>query len=184
LQLLETEFGFGPPVAYGLIQRGRTSIAKFRDKSNDCTAEVYFDQAPSSAFRCRSEYLDTISAYTGITGQERRPDIMIKFSFESNQRILILEAKETSDPSYMRDSVYKVLAYLKDFSKIWLEHSSQSPKAILMFPADIKLRGAMNQEHDIWLATADQPGLLRTAISSAIFGCIPVKIEGVPSEKH
>jgi len=168
LDVLEIGFGFGRPTSYGLIQRGRSAVAIFNNTETGISAEVFFDQAPSGIFGSRSEYLSTVGSYSGVSAQERRPDIAIKFATVSTERRLIIEIKESEDANYMRDSVYKVLAYLRDFSDTWEHLQDQKPKAILMFPTGVTARAPSGGEKDIWLVSADQPSALKLAMGAAM----------------
>lgn len=183
LRMLEFDFGYGPPTSYGLIQRGRSAVAIFVHETSGVLAEVFFDQVPSGIFGCKSEYLNTASAYMGISAQERRPDIIIKFKVGAIERRVIVEIKESEDPAYMRDSIYKVLAYLRDFSGIWREIPDQRPKAILMFPTGVTSRDAKQAQQDIWLVSADEPAALKAAITDAIIGCTAVQNQGAAARE-
>ncbi len=77
----------------------------------------------------------------------------------------------------MRDSVYKVLAYLRDFSDTWEHLQDQRPKAILMFPTGVTARAPSSGEKDIWLVSADQPSALKLAIGAAMGNMAEVKAD-------
>ncbi|MQB35422.1 hypothetical protein DXT97_01110 [Agrobacterium tumefaciens] len=175
MQLVERDMGFGPPAAYGLIQRGRSAVATFAHPECDIAAELFFDQVPSGIFGGRSEYLDVISAHEGIGGQERRPDIIIRFSTPFAERRLFMEVKETEDRVYMRDSVYKVLGYLRDFAGIWDDLTNQKPKAILFFPTGVHPHLAV--EADMMIISSDRPADLLQAMARAMSGLMPQAAE-------
>ena len=137
MQAIERELSFGEPSRYGLIQRGRTAVATYCHPVSGIVAEIFFDQVPSGIFGSSSEYLHIVGSHSGVTGQERRPDIIVRFRAGSAERRVLVEVKETEDPAYIRDSVYKVLGYLRDFSEIWAGLGSQFPKALIVFPAGI-----------------------------------------------
>lgn len=171
MQLIENGMGLGSPVTYGLIQHGRSAVATYVDPMRNLTVEVFFDQVPSRIFGCRSEYLDVIAAHDGIGGQERRPDIIIRFSTPYAERRLIVEVKETEDQAYMRDSVYKVLGYLRDFAGAWEGLADQRPKAVLFFPSGVRLRSP--PDADLTIASSDRPDDLLRAMIFATSGLEP-----------
>lgn len=152
MQALEHELGFGSPIKYGLIQRGRSAVVRYQHPSSSVEAELYFDQVPSGIFGTRSEYLDLIGQHDGIRGQERRPDIAIRFKKGDSETRLLVEVKETLDQSYTRDSIYKTLGYLRDFGDIWTGKDDQKPKAILVFPTAIN---PPQQPADLQMISAD-----------------------------
>ncbi len=175
MQLVERDMGFGPPATYGLIQKDRSAVATFAHPESDIAAELFFDQVPSGIFAGRSEYLDVISAHEGIGGQERRPDIIIRFSTPFADRRLFMEVKETEDRIYMRDSVYKVLGYLRDFAGIWDNLTKQKPKAILFFPTGVHPNSPL--EADMMIISSDRPADLLQAMARAMSGLMPQTTE-------
>lgn len=162
IQAVETGLGFGPPVSYGLIQRGRSAVASFHDAARGLKAELYFDQVPSGIFKSTSEYMQIVKTYKGISAQERRPDMLIRFSSPLGERRALIEIKETEDPAYIRDSIYKVLGYLRDFSSIWDNVPDQQPKALLLFPSGITPTDRIT---DIAIVSVDQNDDLVNALS-------------------
>ena len=122
--------------------------------------------------------MQIVAAHKGVTAQERRPDILVKFTTPYSERRVLIEVKETEDPTYMRDSVYKVLAYLRDFASLWEGLAHQKPKAILVFPFGIKPDGPIS---DVALVSADRTADIVFALDSAINhlvagfpdGCMP-----------
>ena len=50
--------------------------------------------------------------------QVRMPDIIIKITKKETSYFRIVELKNSSDPDYMRESLYKVLGYYKDFEGV------------------------------------------------------------------
>lgn len=112
-----------------------------------------------------------ISAHEGIGGQERRPDIIVRFSTPFAERRLFVEVKETEDRVYMRDSVYKVLGYLRDFAGIWENFTNQKPKAILFFPTGVHPYSAV--ETDMMIISSDRPADLLQAMVRVISGLMP-----------
>jgi hypothetical protein len=137
--VLKVELGFGLPRNLGLIRRGRKAVAVFHRDTDDTQAEIYFDQTPKEVFKINSFYKTVVDQYDGITAKERRPDITLRFArSDSSQKLLLIECKESEDDQYMRDSVYKGLAYLRDFKNLWIQEDEQKPKVIVVFPKKIK----------------------------------------------
>ena len=167
MQAIEGDLGFGEPKAYGLIQRGRSAVATYC-RADGISAEVFFDQVPSGIFKdCGSEYQQLIGAHEGVAGSERRPDIIVRFKSGLDERRVLVEVKETEDAAYIRDSVYKVMGYLRDFAGIWSGIQHQLPKAILVFPANIAPKGAPG---DIVMVSADRAADLASALGTALRG--------------
>lgn len=165
MQAVEGDLAFGEPHSYGLIQRGRSAVASYH-RSDGMKAEIFFDQVPSGIYPgCGSEYLQLVGTHNGVVGSERRPDIMVTFSAGAAERRVLIEVKETEDPSYMRDSVYKVLGYLRDFAGIWVDIPSQMPKGILMFPTNVSPRGDIS---DIVMVSSDRAEDLALALRTAV----------------
>ncbi len=174
MQAVEGELGFGAPSTYGLIQRGRSAVVTYR-RPDGVKAEIYFDQVPSGIFSgCGSEYLQLVRSHTGVTGAERRPDITVRFFAGAVERRVIIEVKETEDPAYIRDSIYKVLGYLRDFSGIWMGLADQLPKAIIVFPTNVARK---HPPTEIAMVSSDHAGelalMLRTALGGIGNGAAP-----------
>jgi hypothetical protein len=159
LESLEYDMNLGAPKIYGLIRAGRGAVAKFNHV--DGTVLVYFNQRPSSFVEIRSKYTALIKAHSGVSGSERRPDITIRTTGVCVKTVII-EAKHTSDPRYISDSVYKVYGYLHDFSELW--EPNQSPKAVLFFSSPVRILAPSEHfgEHEL-IACSDREG-----ISSAV----------------
>jgi len=85
------------------------------------------------------------------------------------ERRLLVECKRSDDDGYRRDSVYKALAYLRDFTALWTE-TRQRPKAIVVFPGSLELKNRNGRgESDLVLVGAEDRdrmvGLLSGGIS-------------------
>lgn len=169
MQAIERDLGFREPYRYGLIQRGRGAVATYRHPDSDVRTEVHFDQVPSGIFGTASEYLHLIGSHSGVTGQERRPDIIVRFRSGASERRVLIEVKETEDPAYIRDSVYKVLGYLRDFSGIWEGLHEQLPKAMVLFPTGITSKG---EPSDVILISADEASDIGSALATALDGLV------------
>lgn len=165
MQSIEADLGFGEPKSYGLIQRGRSAVATYR-RADGAKAEVFFDQVPSGIFKgCGSEYLQLVGGHEGVVGSERRPDITVRFTAGGAERRVLVEVKETEDPAYIRDSVYKVMGYLRDFAGIWADLPEQLPKAIVVFPTGVAPKGAAS---NIVMVSSDRVGDLASALRAAL----------------
>lgn len=137
LDLLENEHGYSVQ-AVGLLRHRRAEIARLTRPSDNSTVTVYFDQSPTEAFGIRSNYKQVIDSYSGLTGAERRPDLMLCKNDQQGTRYLIVEAKHATSPVYQRDSIYKVFGYLYDFRELWAKDLSIQPHALLVFSHEVK----------------------------------------------
>lgn len=158
LDVLERELGMGEPVRYGLIQSRRKEVAQFEITDQQLTARVYFNQAPAKIFSINSEYIDIFRHYDGVSqGKERRPDIAIQFSkaTDNYQRNILIEVKETDSGPYQRDSIYKALGYLYDFRTLWKSAQAQKPKAIMVFPEEVRLKPSASPDAELALVSAE-----------------------------
>jgi len=132
LDVAETECGLGSPKEYALIRIGRSAVAEFNDDAG-IRVKVYFDQGPSAFAKVESEYLRITRAY-GMTVAERRPDISVLIQGPKKTVVLFVEAKESTDEKYERESVYKALAYLYDFASLWPIGSQIAPRVAVVYP--------------------------------------------------
>jgi hypothetical protein len=167
LDVLANELEFGEPVAYGLIRRNRKEVARFQREEDGVSAAVFFNQSPSNFANIPSEYMATVKAH-GVRGASHRPDICVRFSAKPDEnRFLLLEMKKSQDLNYMRDSVYKALGYLRDFSELWAHVPDQHPKAIVLFPRDSSLVESKHEgEVDLVLASARNRNLLASLLTT------------------
>ena len=152
LKSMETVLSAHGPlrVTYGLVRSGGHAIALM--EAADFSVEVWFDHSPGEAFsaffdEAQYRYKEVLDCYEGLSGTARRPDILVSVVRNNVAKpiFVLIEAKCTAATSeYGRESLYKVLAYTKDFEDLW--ESSQTPKAILAFPA-----GVEPTDPDAWL---------------------------------
>lgn len=91
----------------------------------DCEVKIYYQEIPNDDFSY-SKYKEIFKNYD-IDVNLRRPDILIEF----NDSYRIVEVKRTSNPNYIRDSVYKVLGYLNDFNQV--KFSKNTPGVIIVW---------------------------------------------------
>lgn len=79
--------------------------------------KIYYQHTPDN--------LDSISEYNKILNnyeiafKRRAPDIIIEFQKDNKTYYRIIEVKNSKKPKYVRDSVYKVMGYYKDFERIF-----------------------------------------------------------------
>lgn len=97
---------------YNLLHDKNKKGNVIRVKSdNKVWATIYYQRTP--------EDLEEVSIYKEICKRYsigcsvRSPDIILKFEDENEYRIF--EVKNTDNPNYIRDSIYKVMGYSKDF---------------------------------------------------------------------
>jgi hypothetical protein len=106
------------------------SIALFQDDHQKI--RVYFDQTPAAVLGIRTEYGQVLTQHYGISGGERRPDILIVAEREGKTRVVLIEMKKSVDGRYISDSLYKVFAYLYDFKDAG--GAGRTVKAVLVVP--------------------------------------------------
>lgn len=132
---------------YGLIRAGRDAIAVLEDEAGT-RVRMWFDQNPASIFDTRSEYTYLTTAYRGLSGSARRPDVILSADRQNGvERRLFAEIKRTEGGQYQRDSLYKAFGYLHDFGAVWEKRETHSPKAVVLFPSGV----APSSGHQ-WLA--------------------------------
>ncbi len=83
---------------------------------DDLTITVHYQKTPY-ALKEVSEYLDIIGNYE-IKGNTRSPDVIIEFEKSGETFYRLVEVKNSSSEGYVRDSLYKVMGYYKDFKHI------------------------------------------------------------------
>ena len=79
--------------------------------------KIYYQGVPKQIFSKCTKYKKIFDNYD-IGVNLRRPDVLLEFEKEGKKYYRIVEVKRTSNPNYIRDSVYKVLGYLNDFEGI------------------------------------------------------------------
>jgi hypothetical protein len=125
----------------GLLVTGRNEVAVLR-RDEGTTLRVYFDQGPNTfgmSSSAVSEYVRTSQYYPGLTDVSiRRPDLTIQsVKPDGATRVCFVELKESLDKRYIADSLYKCLAYLRDFAELWKPTPAQFPKVMLAVPSDV-----------------------------------------------
>lgn len=77
---------------------------------------VHYQKTPDSLKEV-SQYLEIIKNYE-ISGKTRSPDIIIEFKKDNETYYRLVEVKNSSSPNYIRESLYKVMGYYKDFKGV------------------------------------------------------------------
>jgi hypothetical protein len=162
LDVLSNELGLGSPVEYGLLLRERRHVALFETESG--VVRVFFDQSPAAALGIQGHYTMVRDAHYGITGAERRPDILVSFDpldkARPSQRIMV-EVKKSTDGRYLSDSVYKAFGYLYDFQALW--DSPISPKIILVVPEGVTPKQT-NSTPEVLMMSAQDRNVLASGL--------------------
>lgn len=161
LDVIANELDFGTPTEFGLLTTGRRHVALF--EKTDETLAVYFDQSPALVLGSPTAYGEVLRGYNGISGSERRPDLMLVVTREGEQRTVLVEAKRTSDGPYISDSIYKVFAYLHDF-----RHGGLDPRAVLVIPSGVMASVPFTANESFFLVSGDQRAELKKCLVAAL----------------
>lgn len=164
LDLLSDELGFGEPVEYGLVTSKRSHIALFEGRHQK--VRVYFDQTPAAVLGISTEYSQVFAQHRGISGGERRPDILIVAERDGETRLVLIEMKKTIDGRYISDSVYKVFAYLYDFRDT--VGSGSCVKAVLVVPSGVSAASGAPVDRNVFVASGDDRFGMAQAMRQAL----------------
>ena len=164
LDLLSDELGFGEPVEYGLVTSRRGHVALFEDDHQK--ARVYFDQTPAAVLGIPTEYGQVFAQHRGISGGERRPDILVVAEREGETRLVLIEMKKTVDGRYISDSVYKVFAYLYDFRNT--AGAGRTVKAVLVVPGGVSAAPGASAGRTVFVASGDDRAGMAQAMKDAL----------------
>ena len=160
LDVLSDELGLGNPVEYGLLLRERRYVAAFEGTAG--TVRVFFDQSPATALGIPGRYTAVRDAHLGISGAERRPDILVEFDpvdpALASTRILV-EVKKTTDGRYLSDSIYKAFGYLYDFQALWAGGTGPNPKIVLVVPEGVSSREGVSVPEMMIASAGDREAL-------------------------
>ena len=130
LDILEEELGLGAPVKIDLVRPGRREVARF--EADDRTVSVFFDQSFSGIAGRPGRYELTTASTPGLSSYPRRPDIVITSGPATGpDRGMLLEVKNTSDPGYVAESIYRCFGYMHDFQDAGL-FSDVGPNCVLL----------------------------------------------------
>ena len=164
LDMLTNELGLGEPIEYGLVKRRRSHVAIFGGESE--TVRVYFDQSPSSVLGIPTEYGKVVAQHRGLSGGERRPDILVVAEQAGQVRLVLIEMKKSDDGRYISDSVYKVFGYLQDFGQG--APNGQPIKALLVVPAGVSAAPGAPRDRQVFVVSADDRAAMSGALKAAL----------------
>jgi hypothetical protein len=156
----------GEPAELGLVMGGRRHVAKFETGAE--TVTVHFDFSARSAIDAEGRYMEIIRAYDGITGSERRPDIIVEripLGLAPPERLFI-EIKRSDDGRYISDGVYKIFGYLHDHRQLWTPASAK-PHAALVVPGKVSRRDAA-AFGEVAVVSGEDQAELRQILTSAL----------------
>jgi len=138
-------------------------VALFEGKAR--SVRVFFDQTPAAVLGIPTEYGRVVGQYRGISGGERRPDILLVAESEGRPRLVLVEMKKTADGRYMSDSIYKVFAYLYDFKG---SPSERAVKAVLVVPTGVSTSPGAPVDRAVFVASADDRGEMARTLGNAL----------------
>ena len=163
LDVIGDELGFGEPDEFGLILPGRKHVAAFSRSAGD--VKVFFDQSLFTMLGLRGRYRAVVDRHNGVSGAERRPDIIVTFERPGHaKRTLLVEMKKTRDGVYLSDSIYKVFGYLHDFGSVW-PIAFDRPKALLLVPDGVSPIG---DKPEVVVAAAADRQVIASTLESAL----------------
>jgi len=165
LDILALEAGLGAPIDVGLVRSGRSHVARFG--LPDGELKVFFDTSLARIAGSPGRYKKTVSAHNGVTGNERRPDVVLAVlgNDDAVRRVMIVEAKRSDDGRYLSDSVYKVFGYLHDFAGV-----IDDLQAVLAVPESV-YRASAASAGEITIVSGDD----REAFAESLSDFIEVK---------
>lgn len=164
LDILEEDLGFGAPIKIDLVRPGRREIAVF--ETGDRTVSVFFDQSFSGIVGRPARYETTTASTPGLSSYPRRPDIIIAGVDPVGRidRTILLEVKNTSDPTYVAESIYRCFGYLHDFQDADTFMADQV-NCILMVNGVIGAEPSTHQ--DLTIMTSEMRGALAQTLDDA-----------------
>jgi hypothetical protein len=121
----DLDFGKGGSLGSLIVSARNSTIA----------STIRFDVSPDEP----GNYKWVINRYSGIDGRGRRPDLIISTTVGNARRTTFIEVKATKPNSqYGRDSIVKVLGYLKDYETVWkLESEIAYPRCLLLYADNV-----------------------------------------------
>ena len=122
-----------------------TVHSEFEDKE----VNIYYQHLPEMF---QNNNLKKLRPFYNLQLTNKRPDIIVEYLKNDIKTYKIIEIKRTQDPNYIRDSIYKVFGYLKDYEKITLEQPN-----ILVVWGGIKLEKQDNlNKHEMIILNHDE----------------------------
>ena len=86
-----------------------------KSQIGDVGITVYYQKTPQN-LRKESEYLEILDNYE-INKSVKSPDVIIEFEKNDDVYYRLVEVKNSSQTEYVRESLYKVMGYYKDFER-------------------------------------------------------------------
>ena len=86
-----------------------------KSQIGDVGITVYYQKTPQN-LRKESEYLEILDNYE-INKSVKSPDVIIEFEKNDDVYYRLVEVKNSSQSEYVRESLYKVMGYYKDFER-------------------------------------------------------------------
>jgi hypothetical protein len=165
LDILEEDLGLGAPVKIDLVRPGRREVARF--EADDRIVSVFFDQSFSGIAGRPSRYELTTGSTPGLSSYPRRPDIVVTAGTDAGpDRAMLLEVKNTSDPTYVAESIYRCFGYMHDFQDAGM-FSKSGPDCVLLVNG---LLSAPAQHRGLAIITSDMREALGEALRTTLFG--------------
>lgn len=163
IDVLAKDLGLGDPVEFGLVVSGRKHVALF--DSADGPVSVFFDVSVPASLGRLGNYAATVAEYEGVTGSERRPDIIVTRRSGIATQVVLIEVKRSDSERYISDSIYKMYGYLYDQKHLW-HPQSPNPHAILLVPGTVK-RVSNEEYRELAICSGDDRASLAAMLSSA-----------------
>ena len=88
-----------------------------KSQIGDVNITIYYQKTPS-LLKEKSEYLEILEKYE-INKSVKSPDVIIEFEKDDEVYYRLVEVKNSSETSYVRESLYKVMGYYKDFERCY-----------------------------------------------------------------
>jgi hypothetical protein len=134
-RLVETLHRLGPWHDFSICPPTSESETILEACQDDLEFQIRYDRAPPVA----GAYSWLFRRYSGVDASARRPDLQITVRQARRSTQTLVEVKATTPNSdYGRDSVYKVLGYLKDYAPLWAsEKAITYPRALVVFTSAV-----------------------------------------------
>ena len=113
---------------------------------NDFEVKLYYQKIPM-VLKSESKYLQILDNYN-INKSVKSPDIILEFIRDGNTYYRLIEVKNSSEKEYVRNSLYKVMGYFKDFKGINSQNFVDNYPAVLVMWGGISLKENYNPFND------------------------------------
>ncbi len=163
IEIISVDLAFGDPIEFGLVAAHRGHIALFQ--KDGVSIRVFFDQSPTSAIGAPDEYTGVVRDHFGVTGNARRPDILVVADNGTSQQTAFLEVKRSTDGRYISDSIYKCFGYLFDYRALVTEGSLSG---LLVVPEGITPAAAHSASKELQLVSGNDRNSFRNALEAAV----------------